>query len=199
MEKSDLKALLARFVNTNPYNFVSAEQAITSALADMRIFDEPLIGVAGPSDDYFWKMQEPDIVGPHFILPTQWLSTAQSVMSFFFPFTQVVKKSNQADMSWPSNEWLHARIEGQAFLIPGPISNTKHTAPPAVPALKTAPPIPFPSRTARAIPPAPPSSTKPWPGTAPDTAAANVRSRCPAKTVFPLPTPRKFVVPLPNP
>ena len=116
MQKSDLAALLTDLVSNSPDNFVSAELALAPELTGMKIFDEPLIGVAASFDKYFAKMQEPHIVGPHFVLPTEWLEEAQSVVSFFFPFTDVVKLSNRTDMSRPSNEWLHARIEGQTFL-----------------------------------------------------------------------------------
>ena len=36
---------------------------------------------------------------------------------FFIPFTDEVKKSNWTDAAEPSAQWLHARIEGQRFVI----------------------------------------------------------------------------------
>lgn len=32
------------------------------------------------------------------------------------PFSEEIKNSNKIDMSWPSEEWLHGRIEGQILL-----------------------------------------------------------------------------------
>ena len=48
--------------------------------------------------------------------PTEWLPEARSVVSFFFPFTEEIRKSNRQDMAYPSNGWLNGRIEGQAFI-----------------------------------------------------------------------------------
>ena len=35
----------------------------------------------------------------------------------FLPFSEEVRKGNRLDMSWPSPEWLHGRLEGQTFLV----------------------------------------------------------------------------------
>ena len=50
-------------------------------------------------------------------MPGQWLGEAKSVISFFLPFTEQVKKSNGILKEEPSKEWLHARIEGQKFVM----------------------------------------------------------------------------------
>ncbi len=56
------------------------------------------------------------IIGEHFLLPTEWLPNAKTVISFFLPFSEQVRRGNKNDKSWPSPEWLHARIEGQTIL-----------------------------------------------------------------------------------
>jgi epoxyqueuosine reductase QueG len=38
------------------------------------------------------------------------------VVSVFFPHTERVKAANRQNREWPADEWLHARIEGQAFI-----------------------------------------------------------------------------------
>lgn len=83
----------------------------------MPIFEDPIFGFAAADDPYFRRLQQPEAVGPHFRLPTDWLPEAKTVISFFLPFTEVVKQGNSRDMLWPSAEWLHARIEGQACLV----------------------------------------------------------------------------------
>ena len=116
MEKQLLSKAAAELVRKDSANYISAENAISPELEGMKIFDEPLVGVASASDHHFIKLKEPDIIGEHFILPTEWLEGAQSVVSLFFPFSDIVKSSNRMDANCPSNEWLHARIEGQVFL-----------------------------------------------------------------------------------
>lgn len=97
-------------------NFVSAEIAIAPEAEGLRIFDEPILGVAAANDELFRAFMRPEAVGPHFVLPCGWLPNAKSVVSFFFPFTKRVNESNSARAETPSPEWLHARIEGQAFI-----------------------------------------------------------------------------------
>jgi len=49
--------------------------------------------------------------------PCQWLATAKTVISVFFPFTEDVRKSTaEVDKEKPSPLWLHGRIEGQRFI-----------------------------------------------------------------------------------
>ncbi len=73
------------------------------------------MGCSDPEDPLYLRLQRPEAVGPAFRLPTQWLPGAKSVLSFFFPFTEAVRKSNRGGAE-PSALWLHGRIEGQRFL-----------------------------------------------------------------------------------
>ncbi|GHV93865.1 (Fe-S)-binding protein [Spirochaetia bacterium] len=115
MEKIYFENTIREFVNSAPGNFVAREIALRPELAGMRIFEEPLFGYAAADDPLFSEYKKPGIIGAHFLLPLEWLPEAQTVLSIFFPFTQQIKKANQADMSWPASEWLHGRIEGQQF------------------------------------------------------------------------------------
>jgi epoxyqueuosine reductase QueG len=108
--------LFNEFVNVSPKNFVAPDLALKPELAGMRIFDEPLIGFADALDPYFAELKNPQAIGDHFMLPREWLPQARTVISFFLPFTDVVKTANRRDRDWPAYEWLHARIEGQAFI-----------------------------------------------------------------------------------
>ena len=95
-----------------PMNFVAAEDALRPELAGMRIYEEPLFGVAAADDPLFEELRRPEVVHPDEMLPCGWVPGAKSVVSFFLPFTEQVVTSN-ADGPQPSDEWLHARIEGQ--------------------------------------------------------------------------------------
>ena len=82
----------------------------------MKIYEDPIFAFASATDEGFLKLKDPVAIGEHFKLPEQWLPEAKTVVSFFLPFSEVIKESNAIDLSWPSDEWLHGRIEGQAFL-----------------------------------------------------------------------------------
>jgi len=82
----------------------------------LKLFDEPLIGFGSADDGLFLTYQTPGIIGPSHRLPTQWLPGAKTVISMFMPFSEQVRKSNYGDIEHTSGEWLHGRIEGQAFI-----------------------------------------------------------------------------------
>ncbi|MDR1970859.1 MAG: 4Fe-4S binding protein [Treponema sp.] len=117
MDKQDIRDLLKDFVNNDAGNRVSGELALRPDLEGLKLLEPPLVGFGESGDPAFKTLKEPEVVGSHFMLPQEWLEGAKTVISLFFPFTAEVKASNGADMNWPSDEWLHARIEGQDFLF----------------------------------------------------------------------------------
>lgn len=80
------------------------------------LFEEPIFGVSAANDDIYKTFKRAEVIGENFMLPEEWLPEARSVISFFLPFTKRVRSSNRGDPERTSPEWLHARIEGQAFL-----------------------------------------------------------------------------------
>ncbi|MDR0577303.1 MAG: 4Fe-4S binding protein [Candidatus Accumulibacter sp.] len=115
MDKPRFEALLGAYVESAPGNRLRAEIALRPDLAGMRFFEAPLAGYAAPDDGYFSLLGRPEAIGGHFIPPREWLPGAKTVISVFLPFTAQIKRSNRKDMIRPSDEWLHARIEGQVF------------------------------------------------------------------------------------
>ena len=115
MDLANIHTLCDQFAADSPWNYVSPEEAISPELSGTRLFESPLVGCSDPEDPLYLRLQRPEAVGPAFRLPTQWLPGAKSVLSFFFPFTEAVRKSNRGGAE-PSALWLHGRIEGQRFL-----------------------------------------------------------------------------------
>jgi epoxyqueuosine reductase QueG len=97
-------------------NRIPKEKALLEELQGVQMFQEPLIGFADAKDDLFVEFKSDTIVGPQLLTPTEWLPKARSVISFFFPYTEVIRRSNAADWEYPSAGWLNGRIEGQAFI-----------------------------------------------------------------------------------
>ena len=98
---------ISNFTKNSSQNFVDE-------LGMMQIWDQPLIGLAGASDPLWEKMKEPQVVGPGHLTPKEWLPTAKSVISYFLPFTDRIRKSNRFEGK-PSTEWLYGRYEGEMF------------------------------------------------------------------------------------
>ncbi|MHB1315929.1 MAG: 4Fe-4S binding protein [Christensenellales bacterium] len=112
MEKKWILETAQSFILQSPANRVQKEDAITQELCGLAFFDEPVFSFGDAGDPMFLALKQPPAVGLHFMLPTDWLPEAKTVISFFLPFTNAVKKSNVKD-PLPSSAWLHARIEGQ--------------------------------------------------------------------------------------
>ena len=116
MDKAGLALLASDYLASSAGNHIGKDIALTDDVAGVQIFDAPIFGFAGAEDAYFARLREPDAVGAHFKLPEEWLPGARTVISFFLPYTDRVKSGNAMEKVWPSPEWLHGRIEGQAVL-----------------------------------------------------------------------------------
>jgi epoxyqueuosine reductase QueG len=116
MDKEQLIRSAESFVRSSEHNFITEGTAISARVEGMRIYDDPIFGFSAADDEFFASLKQPSVIGEHFMLPKEWLPGAQTVISFFLPFSEQVRKGNSRDMSWPSEEWLHGRIEGQAMM-----------------------------------------------------------------------------------
>jgi epoxyqueuosine reductase QueG len=116
MDNQYLLSLAGDLADRSPKNYVQAESNPDEAHLGMRIFERPIMSVAPADDEAFKALLTPGVVGPHFLLPEQWLPGAKSVISFFLPMTKMVRESNRIDAEIPSLEWLYGRVEGQMFI-----------------------------------------------------------------------------------
>lgn len=112
----DLTALAVDFTAAAQENRVNAGAALCPDLAGMRLYDAPVLSVGSASDPLFAVLRSPGVIGPHFRMPRDWLDGAQSVISFFLPFSGRVTEANRADPVTPAPEWLHACGEGKAMV-----------------------------------------------------------------------------------
>ncbi|MCL2826081.1 MAG: 4Fe-4S binding protein [Eggerthellaceae bacterium] len=116
MDKQSFAESCCRLLDASGGNRIPEEKALSVELAGVRIFERPLIGFADASDRRFFGLRDEAVVGSSFLLPQDWLPGAKSVVSFFLPFTEAIRESNRLDAKAPSDGWLNARIEGQAFV-----------------------------------------------------------------------------------
>ena len=98
---------ITEFVENDPRNILPAHN-------NMKIYGAPLIGFASADDPFFKEFLMPEIVGPKFILPKEWLPNAKSVISYFLPFNKEIRDSNRKP-GLPSEQWISARIDGESF------------------------------------------------------------------------------------
>lgn len=116
MDKQNLIKAAGDFIEHSPDNYITEEIAVTKNVVGLKLFEAPIFAFGAADDEYFASLKNPGAIGGHFMLPKEWLPGARTVISFFLPFTEEVRKSNARNMTWPSDEWLHARIEGQGLL-----------------------------------------------------------------------------------
>ncbi len=101
----DLRADMEEFIANHPMNTV-AEPNIP------RIFEAPLLAVASAEDPLFAELKQAAVVGPHHRSPQEWLADGKVVVSYFLPFSSVVREAN-AKPGYPALEWVYARYEGE--------------------------------------------------------------------------------------
>ena len=111
-----IEDVLAQFTLEDPTGRIAPDDALREDLAGLRMFDPPLVRVGAADDPLFEQFREPQAVGPLMRLPSEWLPGARSVISYFFPMSERVRTSNRVG-AFASDEWFHARIQGQAFII----------------------------------------------------------------------------------
>ena len=116
MTRDKLISLAIQFVEESPMNYIAEDIALHSDYIGMKIYEAPIFAFGSPSDCLYIEYKSDEIIGSHTLTPTEWLSSSQTVISFFLPYSQAVKKANSIDPNWPSAAWLHGRYEGQLLL-----------------------------------------------------------------------------------
>lgn len=116
MTKQQIIQAAENFTDHSKDNYISEEIAISQKSINLRMYEMPIFAFASAEDAYFYLLKEPYAIGEHFMLPSEWLPGAKTVISFFLPFSLAVREGNKEVKDWPSEEWLHGRIEGQSFL-----------------------------------------------------------------------------------
>lgn len=106
------KEALEHFQNAEE-NRVDPAYALRRDLENLRIYEEPIFAVASAGDPLFEGLKQEAAIGPHFLTPAEWLPPALTVLAYFLPFTEPVRRSNRMHPSYPSTEWQHGRIEGE--------------------------------------------------------------------------------------
>ena len=110
-----LKNSMTDIFRKTPGNVIAEDSALEGC-GGLVLFEEPIFGFADADDELFEEFRKPEIIGGPYMGPKEWLPSAKTVISFFLPFTEAVRKSNYGNPAETSNGWLHGRIEGQSFL-----------------------------------------------------------------------------------
>ena len=99
-----------------PGNVLSGKDNVEEEYYGITLFDPPIIGISSAQDDLYAGLKEVGVIGPWHMRPDEWLPSAKSVVSVFFPMSKAVKESNRMYKYKASKLWTIARIEGQNFI-----------------------------------------------------------------------------------
>ena len=95
-------------------NFIGSSEQNFIGFNKVQIYDNFLIGIADASDSLWKDFKSPDIMGPNYSTPNEWLTGAKSVISYFLQFSNHISSSNKSKGP-PSQEWLYGRYDGEIF------------------------------------------------------------------------------------
>lgn len=84
--------------------------------AAVPVLDAPLTGFAAADDPIFEQFRDPEIIGPEFRLPADYMPGAKSVVAFFFPFTEQVRSRVRREDE-PSSPTWNAAYGGNFKLV----------------------------------------------------------------------------------
>jgi len=107
MNLAEIHTIISLFLEHSPSNRIPESGGI-------RMYDDPLIGIASGDDPLFLSLKERDAIGEFHKTPREWFPDAESVISYFLPFSREICMSNRTDDTTPSLEWLYGRIEGES-------------------------------------------------------------------------------------
>ena len=116
MKKTELINMSEQFVKESPKNYISKDDALNHDYIGMQIYQDPIFAFGTANDDLYELYKSPDIIGSHFLPPHEWLPSANTVISIFFPYSIDIKSANSKIEDWPAEQWLHGRYEGQIFI-----------------------------------------------------------------------------------
>ena len=101
MEKHELIQKASDFTMKSRGNRIGEETGLPKDRVGTRIFEDPIFAFGSAEDDLFLRLKEPAVIGEHFRLPKEWLPQAQTVVCFFLPFSEAVKRSNRGNFARP--------------------------------------------------------------------------------------------------
>ena len=113
---SQISETLAEAFRRSEHNYVSEQMALDPSDIGKRLYASPINKIGSATDPLWEQLKAPQAVGPLFRTPKEWMPSAQTVVSYFAPFSDFVVEGNRADGVDVGNGWLYARVEGQALL-----------------------------------------------------------------------------------
>ena len=114
--KEEIIEKIQKLYQELPGNILPDQKEVDPLCRNLRMFDAPVPGFADAHDPIFEKFKTPGIVGPWYLTPSEWLPSAGTVISLFFPISEEVRRSNGEAAGGASVQWMYTRYEGQQYI-----------------------------------------------------------------------------------
>lgn len=95
LNKHNLVFMASHFVENSEENVITKDLALSETIIGMKIFEAPIFAFGAADDEYYELLKGSSAIGNHFLLPKQWLPQSKTVISFFLPFTEAVKRETE--------------------------------------------------------------------------------------------------------
>ncbi|MBQ3392917.1 MAG: 4Fe-4S binding protein [Lachnospiraceae bacterium] len=116
MDKKAVRTAVSELYDALGGSILTEQDDIKQEYIGLRLLDAPLVGFGAAGDPLFEKYKAPGVIGPWHMSPAEWLPGAQTVISFFFPVSETIRRANAKKKDIAALSWAYARIEGQQFL-----------------------------------------------------------------------------------
>ena len=73
--------------------------------AEIPVLETPLVGIASADDPLFEAFRAPEIIGPEWRPPREWMPEVRSAAAFFFPFREEVRSRAARETELTSEAW----------------------------------------------------------------------------------------------
>ncbi len=78
MDEKEIRGIIESFVATDARNVIPE-------IPGLAIYEEPLVAFTAADDPMYRDLKKEGIIGPHHLLPSEWLAGAKSVVVLFSP------------------------------------------------------------------------------------------------------------------
>ena len=114
MDINGIESFARGFIDSDE-NRLSSEQALDPAFVGHSVFDYPVFAFGRHDNAYLVGLRHVPEAGAPLMPPDEWLPSAKTVISYFLPLTERIRRSNYGG-DYPSGAWMNGRIEGQGIL-----------------------------------------------------------------------------------
>ncbi len=108
MNPSEIQAMMLKIFQETDLNTVHLPEEDI----DIPILEEPLMAVAAADDPLFAELKKPEAISPDWMAPQEWLPEAKSVIVFFFPYSEDVRRRAAASDEPINEAWQYGYPAG---------------------------------------------------------------------------------------